>query len=74
VISLPLFWVLVFELFIILAVEDGEHVICCQQVEPIHDVLLIDGVKPVLLPVDLQDFSHVMVIRHLSTKRIRCFK
>ena len=70
----PLFRVLVFELFMALAVEDGFHVICSQQAQPIHDVLLIDGVKPVGLSIYLQDIGYVVVKRHLSTEIIRSFK
>ena len=70
----PLFRILFFQLFVALAVEDGFHVICSQQAQPIHDILLIDGAKPVSLSIDLQDIGYVVVIGHLSTEIIRSFK
>lgn len=73
-VSLPLFGVLVFQVFEILAVEHGVHVICCQHVQFTHDVLLVDGVVLERLPVDLQNVGYVVVIRHLSAEVIRCFK
>lgn len=73
-ISLPLFRVLVFKVFEILAVEHGVHVICRQHVQPAHDVLLVDGIVLERFPVDLQNVGYVVVIRHLSAEVIRCFQ
>ena len=70
----PLFRILILKLLMILAVEDSLHIVCCQQFEPIHDVLLVDAVILVTFSVDLEDIGNVVVIRHLSPEIICCIK
>jgi hypothetical protein len=74
VVLLPFFGILVLLLFETLAVEDGLHVLCCQESESIHNVLLVHGIISERSSVDLQDVGQILIVTHLFTEIISCFK